>query len=112
MDDLKEMTAVVALNSMMDKGYFDICTIDKVAKLLNVPVAKSESYLLLSTLHCVDFGKMPPALRESIPSMIQECLGIKPTYQFKSAKIGQVIELVPPTAEPKQNSFLRLFNKK
>ena len=111
MDDLKEMTAVVALNSMMDKGYFDICTIDKVAKLLNVS-AKSDSYLILSALHCVDFGKMPPALRDSIPSLIQECLGIKPTYQFKSAKTGQVIELVPPTAEPKPSSFLRLFNKK
>lgn len=29
---------------------------------------------MLHTLHCVDYDKMPPELREKIPHLVNECL--------------------------------------
>lgn len=102
MADLKQQIAITSLNSMMSKGYFDICTIDTVGKLMEVN-PKGEAYTMLHPLHCVHFDKMPPDVREAIPSLIQECLGVGPVFKFKTLE-PEVIEVAPA-----KRGFLRLL---
>lgn len=102
MEDLKKMAALTALNNMMAGGHFSICTVDSVAKMLNVQ-CRCEAYSILTTVHCLDFAKMPAELRNAIPGLIQECLGVAPVYQFKTMD-KQVIEVAPP-----KRGVLRLF---
>lgn len=52
MASLKELAAMTALNEMMRKGHFSICTIDTVSKMLDVD-PRGEAYDLLRTLHCM-----------------------------------------------------------
>jgi hypothetical protein len=106
MADLKHLSALTALNAMMAKGYFDICTVDSVAELLGVSVRGSDAYKTLRPLHCVHWPQMPQELREAVPGLIQECLGVEPAFQFKTLQPG-VIEVRP--AEPRRGSLLRLL---
>jgi hypothetical protein len=107
MADLRQMSALTSLNAMMDKGYFSISTIDTVAQLLEVNARGTEAYRLLAPLHCVDFAKMPTELREAVPALIQECLGIAPVFKFKTAQ-PEVIEVAPTQDRPRRG-FLRLL---
>ncbi len=79
--DLKTLSALTALNHMMEKGWFDICTIDSVATMLGRN-PKGEAYDTLRPLHCVHFEKMPRELRDAIPGLIQQCLGVEPIFKF------------------------------
>lgn len=84
---VKQLAAMAALNSMLSKGYLDICTIDKIAEMINMN-CKCEAYTILRTLHCVDFAKMPRELRQSIPSLIKQCLGMEPIFQYTEDDMG------------------------
>ena len=106
--DLKELSALTALNEMMAKGWFSISTIDAVAELLGVN-PKGDAYRILYPLYCVDFDKMPEELRSAIPGLIQECLGIEPTFQFKTTQ-RKVID-VTPEREQERHRWLRLLGK-
>jgi hypothetical protein len=75
---LSQMAVMTALNEMLSSSHFNICTIDKCADILRVPVKGNESYKILSALHCIDYAKIPQQLRGQIPSLIKECLGIEP----------------------------------
>jgi hypothetical protein len=107
-DELKQLSALTALNNMMRGSYFSICTIDSVGRLLGIEPRGSDAYNVLHTLHCIDWGKMPPQLREAVPGLINECLGIAPAFQFTNAKAGQVIDLTPDAKAPKR-SFMQLL---
>ena len=109
MTDLKQLSALTALNSMMAKDWFDICTVDRVAELLGVSCGGSEAYKILHPLHCVAWAKMPQELRDAVPGLIQECIGIAPQYQFKTTQ-QPVIEVSATTNEPKRG-FLRLLSR-
>ena len=102
MSDLKQQIALTSLNNMMDKGYFDICTVDSVAELLGVN-AKGDAYSMLRPLHCVHWDKMPPEVREAVPGLIQECLGVAPVFKFKTLE-ALVIDVGPA---PKKASVLQ-----
>lgn len=106
MDNLKELSALTALNEMMAKGWFDICTINAVAELLGVN-PRGESYRILYPLHCVHFDKMPGELREAILGLIQDCIGMAPIFQFKT--LAQKIIDVSPDQKVKKRSLLSLF---
>lgn len=93
MNDLKQLAAMTALNNMMLKHYFDICAVDSAAKLLNVNRG-GDAYDILHALHCVHWEKIPVELRDSIPDLIHKCLGVAPTYQFKSLA-QEVLDLTP-----------------
>lgn len=108
MEDLKQMSAVTALNDMMESGRFDICCIRNVAELLGVNPKESEAFAILQPLHCVRFEKMPPQLREAIPSLVEKCLGVSPIYKFKSVQPAGLIEVITPE-ESKKKSVLRLM---
>ena len=95
--DLKELAAVTALNNMLAKGWMDICTIRNVAELLGRN-PHGEAYDILHSLHCVHFNQMPPALRDEIPRLIEQCLDCAPTHRFSSVQQNRVIDITPPAA--------------
>ncbi|MFA7291839.1 MAG: hypothetical protein WC023_06280 [Rhodocyclaceae bacterium] len=105
MTDLKQLAALTALNNMMAGSHFSICTVRDVGAMLGVAPDRCEAYRMLTTLHCIHWDKMPPELLQAIPGLIQECLGIAPVYQFKTAK-AEVIDITPPT---KRGGFLKLI---
>lgn len=85
MDDTKlaHLSALTSLNAMMRGGYFSITTVDSVAKMLG-SVVDARAYNILRALHCVDWGSIPPELRQEIPALIERCVGV-PAYQFSVA---------------------------
>lgn len=105
MDDLKQLAAVTAINHMLTERHFSICTIDKVGNLLNVKPA-GDAYNILSSVHCMDYAKMPAQLREAIPSLIQSCLGVETIFQFADLK-QKVIDL--NTVTPQKPGLLRVL---
>jgi hypothetical protein len=96
--DLKQQIALTALNEMMSGNHFNICTIDRVGSMLGVN-PKGDAYSMLSPLHCIDWAKMPPEVREAVPSLIQECLGVSPVFKFKTLE-PLVIEVSPAPKKP------------
>lgn len=106
MDDLKQLAAMTALNDMLARSSFSICTIDNVAKLLGVN-PKGEAYDTLRAVHCIDYAKMPPQLREAIPELIRKCLGVETIYRFQTLH-QQIVDVTPP---PKRGRFLRLIGR-
>lgn len=98
----KDLTAEVvrtSLNHMFRQGWLSICTIDKVAALLNIHPGRTAAYRKLSALHCVHFNEMPPEVREAVPKWIMDCLNLEPMFQF---------ELSPPApAAKEEKSFVR-----
>lgn len=76
-----EQIALLALNQMFQKGYFDICALDKVIDLLGV-VPEREVYAQLRVLHCVDWKVMPTSLYNEVPNMIKLCLGGRSKHRF------------------------------
>lgn len=79
-DDLKKATILTALNHMVKQGSFSICTIDKCAEILGVQVRGSESYNILSALHCINYAEMPPEVRRAIPQLIKDCLNVETLF--------------------------------
>lgn len=111
-DDLKHLAALAALNDMMAKGYANICTIDKVAELLDInPKLAGDAYKTLHALHCVHFDKMPAALRDRVPELIEQVLKVAPTPAIAlHGAAGQVVEMDP---EPRAGrSVFRLLGFK
>lgn len=103
MADLKKQIAITALNDMMSRGHFSICTIDSVAELLGVN-AKGEAYTMLRALHCVDWAKMPQDVRAAVPDLIRDCLGVGPVFRFKTLE-PEVIDVAPA----KRRGFMRML---
>lgn len=106
MDDLKQLAAMTALNEMLAGSHFSICTIDKVGKLLGVN-PKGEAYDTLHTLHCIDYSKMPARLRDAIPELIRQCLGVEAIYRFTTLQ-REVVEVAP---ERRRGGLMRLIGR-
>jgi hypothetical protein len=106
MTDLKQLAAITALNEMMAGSHFNVCTIDRIGKMLDIN-PKGEAYEVLHTLHCINWEKMPKQLREAVPGLIKECLGVGPVFQFKTLE-PVVIDVEPE----KKRGFLRLLGGK
>lgn len=82
-NDLKQMAALTALNEMLAGSSPSICTIDQVGRMLGIdPKRAGDAYQILHTLHCVNYSKMPRELRDQIPGLVQQCLGVETTFQF------------------------------
>lgn len=106
MDEQKQLIALTALNKMFRGRYFSICTIDSVAEMLGVNPA-GEAYRMLCPLHCVHWDEMPAQVRQQVPDLIREYLGVGPAFQFETLR-HEVIEVAP--AEPRRG-FLRLLSR-
>jgi hypothetical protein len=104
MSDLKQMAALAALNKMMSGGYFDICTIDSIIKMLGV-TADPDAYTTLRAIHCVHFDKMPRELYASIPALIQRVLSGAQVFQFE-LRAGPDVPLLSGLIEQKKKPLL------
>jgi hypothetical protein len=104
MEDLKQQIALVALNEMMAGNHLSICTIDSVAEMLGVKPDK-EARATLAPLHCINWSKLPPEVRDAVPGLIQKCLGVAPVFKFRTLE-PVVIEV--RTAQKKQSMIQRL----
>lgn len=98
-DKLRELSALTALNAMMEGTYFSICVIDSVAEMLKRS-PRGEAYSILKPLHCVRFDKMPKELRDLLPSLIGECLGTPMIYQFTT--LTQSADVIDITTQKEQ----------
>jgi hypothetical protein len=103
--DLQQLAALAALNKMMAGGYFDICTIDKIAKMFGV-MPEQEAYTSLRALHCVHFDKMPRELYASIPALIQQALNGCQVFQF-DLRASPEIPMITGIVEQKKAPLLR-----
>lgn len=95
--ETKSLVALTALNAMLRKSYFCICTLRRVADMLDVPVVGSEAWKVLEPLHCVDYAAMPPELIQQLPELIATCLRVEPIHQFTAEaknKPRRFLELV------------------
>lgn len=104
MDDLKQLAAMTALNKMLASHYFDITTIDRIGDMLSIN-PRGEAYTVLRTIHCVHYDEMPKPLRDAIPDLIRQCLGVETIYRFETLQ-QQVIDVTPA---PKRGGFMRLL---
>lgn len=111
MDNVKQVVAITALNKMMSGGHFDICAIRTIAEMLGVD-PKGEAYRTLAPLHCVNFSDMPAELRQLIPGLIKECLGVEPIYKFAVLQAVQIRapEPINVTPEPRRG-LMRLLTR-
>lgn len=103
-NDTKALVAITALNKMFDSDHFSICTIDSVAEMLGV-IPDAEAYETLQPLHCVDWQKMPKALRDRVPGLIQQALMGDERFQFEltprdQSRAVRVIDGSPHTRRP------------
>ena len=73
MNELQILAAKTALNSMMNKGWLDICTIDSIISMTKA-VPPKEEYEILRLLHCIHFIDMEPELLRGLPLLIQRVL--------------------------------------
>lgn len=95
MADLKQQAALTALNEMLRGKHFNICTIDRVADLLDVHV-DPDAYRTLRPLHCIDYAAMPRELYASLPGLIQQALSGREVFQF-DVRPPAPLHLVPST---------------
>ena len=103
---LQSLAVVTALNEMLEANYFDICTVDAMLKVLHLP-AGGEIYDVLRTLHCIHYAQMPKELRDAIPEMLQEVLGVSPTYKFQT--LDPVVLDVSPYKDSTPSRLLKFF---
>lgn len=108
MNELKQLAALAALNNMFAKGWFDICTIDSVAKMLGID-PKGEAYDILRPLHCINFNVMPALLREQVPELIKASLGVQPVFQFSAKELTGSVVVADPDPPPAKRGLLRLL---
>jgi hypothetical protein len=58
--------------------WFDVCPMNDAATILGIPWdQRNAAYDLLQHYHCCGYWKIPPRIRESIPSLIREALSGK-----------------------------------
>lgn len=69
-----QLTIQAALTELGSKRYFDICLLNSIAEIVGANKS-SPTYKLLSTLHCIDYGKLDPQLLAILPDMVSEVLG-------------------------------------
>jgi hypothetical protein len=107
-DDLKQVVAITALNKMMASGHFDICAIRTIAEMLGVD-PKGDAYRTLAPLHCVNFSDMPQELRQMIPALIKQCLGVEPIHRFALPAATQTDPVVVEI--PAKRGLMRLLSR-
>ena len=71
MDETTRLVVGTAMRGMIQKGWVDICTIDKCLKLSNI-IPRAQSHELLHALHCVHFTDMPDELQARVPALLRD----------------------------------------
>lgn len=73
LEQLKQISVARALQEMVDKGHFSICTIDNLAKQAGV-IIPQEAYQIMRNYHCVNFNKMTTDERQILLSLCGQAL--------------------------------------
>lgn len=89
--ELKQEIAITVLNNMMRESYFSICAVRDAANLLGIPV-NGEAYDALKALHCVDYSRMSPVVRQAIPQLIAEVFNRPDIFQFQLPSQRNILE--------------------
>lgn len=95
MSKVQLLAAEAALGKMLRGDYFDICTIDTIATMLNLKPDR-EAYNILRTLHCVHYSDMGRELLDELPELIHRVLQ-SPSFEASRINIvesGNVLKLV------------------
>ena len=82
------MAAEAALKKIVQSNYFDICTIDKITKMMDIKPDR-DVYQILSTLHCVHYNQMRPELLQVLPDLIATVLR---SPSFEASRINIVAD--------------------
>lgn len=93
--ELKQEVAITAINKMMASNFFSICALDRASEVLQINI-RGEAYTALNALHCVHFKDMSPALRQSIPHLIAECVNRPDIFQFQLPSQRVILETAKP----------------
>ena len=59
---------------MLEAKHFSICTIRDVCKIIGSE-PRGKAFDMLEALHCVNYEKMPPAVRAALPELMREVFG-------------------------------------
>lgn len=110
MEDLRILTAKVALNKLFKQGHFSICVVRELAELFNV-LPNPEAMRLLQPLHCINYADMPAELYTKLPEIVQTALAGTPVFQFEVRKEDAkfALEMAPAMEAEKKPSFLKRF---
>lgn len=74
--DFQKATCAAGLKNMLiTKNYFDICTLDSIAKTMGVKLGGPD-YSALRNLHCMDWAEMGGELRDQVQAKCFELLGL------------------------------------
>lgn len=71
--ETKRLVVTTAISALLENRYFSICQLDTCIELVGARKG-CDAYKLLHALHCIDYSKMAPDLRDSIPLLINEVL--------------------------------------
>jgi len=99
MSRLHRQIVETCLRDMVDRGWFSVCEFDKCVRLLKVCVP-DETRHALAPLHCVDFGKMPPDVRDYVLETCAQLFDL-PVLVLRGGKLVNV------TPEPAHRGRLR-----
>ena len=71
--ETKRLVATQALDHLFSQGWFSICNIDSVMKVIGNS-HQGDAYKQLRALHCVHYDKMRPELVAILPQLVNEAL--------------------------------------
>lgn len=87
MPETQQLVLRAATRKLFEQSYFDICTVDKLMKLVGTS-ARSAAYTQLHALHCVHYSDMPKDLQDRIPHLVRECLTTPTTDECVGIVLG------------------------
>ena len=86
-NERRDLAALTLLNKMMRGPYF---TVTPLSYFISDDDRKtSRAYNTLLMLHCIYWEDIPERLRNMIPDLIYECVGVRPTYHYKPSVLDR-----------------------
>ena len=96
--DFKKELMVVSFRELATKPYFNVCRAKEMLKLAGKEnEVSADDYSLMSLMHCVEWRKMPPNIRNTLFKTLAEYLDI-------SAEV--IIDVAAKEAAPPQETKL------
>jgi len=89
--DLAQKIIKEGLDELFQSRHFSICAIDRLAKVLGVNAESHPHYKLLHILHCRAYNEMDPEVRQSLPTLVMECL--KPGFEMDSQAMAMMLTM-------------------
>jgi hypothetical protein len=99
--DFDKDVICIALNKLVRSSYYDICTVDNLAKVLRV--SKNENgYDLLRLMHCIHYSEMGESVADELMEKTFQYLGVTPN----------VIDVIMNTEEDSENTSTKAYAKR